>query len=202
VKMTTKRVKLGLPELTDIPKLLHAYPSEIQKLTNQKRKADLGKLELDKRKLSEKVKTRNPRHLTKEELVLLMQWKLARGKYRPTLPSLIKSNSEENVKRITQEAFKMEWPKSLDKLNELRGVGPATATAILSLIDDSVPFFSDEAASIILQTSKLKYSLKEVHSYVAEMRSSVTNFETEVTCQELEKCLFVLFQTFTIQNVG
>lgn len=98
--------------------------------------------------------------LSKDELVLLMDWKLAKGKYRPTLPSLIKSNSDDSVEEITKEGFhillsffdkievdnfwstleadtKKEYMEvvksSCEQFCKLRGVGPATASLICSL---------------------------------------------------------------------
>lgn len=97
--------------------------------------------------------------LSKDELVLLMDWKLAKGKFRPTLPALIKSNSAESVETITEKGFgillthfensgKSPWKEltsdtkqkyleavkeSCDELCNLRGVGPATASLVASL---------------------------------------------------------------------
>lgn len=99
--------------------------------------------------------------ITKDELVLLMDWKLAKGKFRPTLPPLIKSNPSESVEDITNEGFKIildffgtiksperfwsdlnsttkqQYLKTIKDacsvFCKLRGVGPATASLICSL---------------------------------------------------------------------
>lgn len=110
--------------------------------------------------LKDRYQRQNSCWLQKDELVLLMDWKLAKGKYRPTLPSLIKSNSDDSVVEITKEGFhillsyveKVEvdqfWKnleadskkeyleivkKACDQFCKLRGVGPATASLICSL---------------------------------------------------------------------
>lgn len=38
--------------------------------------------------------------------------------------------------------------KALTRIAELRGVGPATAAAILSLYDSRIPFMGDEAIGV------------------------------------------------------
>jgi hypothetical protein len=114
---------------------------------------------------------KDPRFLDLDELRLVMDWKLQRGKFRPQLKSLIESNSADTVRSITKDAFSKKWPENLSILTTLRGVGPATATAILSLVDPSVPFFSDEVAGMILKQEKLRYTIKEVLLYVDLVRS-------------------------------
>ena len=71
---------------------------------------------------------------------------------------------------------------------ELRGVGPATATAVLSCFDDSIPFFSDECAQIILNKSKLKYTESEVLEYVGKMQDLAE--QHEMNARDFEKSVF------------
>lgn len=115
--------------------------------------------------------------LNKEELVKLMDWKLMKGKFRPTLPKLIKSNDEKTVEQVTksgfgifiesEEEYKIRLKKLLNKLCELRGVGPATSTLMISLLSEikgvkPLPFFSDESFYWFNpKYGKLKYTLKE-----------------------------------------
>lgn len=89
------------------------------------------------------------------------------GRPRPALMGMIKSNQEKLVLKCTSTALKNlprvtttqtkpeEFPKqSMDDLNPLRGVGPATASLILSIATTNakgqehervqVPFFSDD----------------------------------------------------------
>ncbi|KAG8721573.1 hypothetical protein FRC08_012016 [Ceratobasidium sp. 394] len=94
-----------------------------------------------------------------------MDWKLTRGKFRPTLPGLIDQNAQQKVKTCTQQAFlalsqletnskdqglTSESQKSFRALLKtlcagLKGVGPATGSLVLSVFDDRIPFMSDEA---------------------------------------------------------
>ena len=94
-----------------------------------------------------------------------------RGVYRPSLRGLIASNSPEVVRTVTSEAFAefgLSSPglsgdldkhiqQSLKLLCKLRGVGPATASLILSVAyPDDVAFFADELfAWISLQDKQM-----------------------------------------------
>ena len=83
----------------------------------------------------------------------------AHGKFRPTLPSLISSNPAQTVTKTTKAAFAYyrgftngsddrvmdNLKDSLKELCKLRGVGPATASLLLSIYKPSVAtFLSDE----------------------------------------------------------
>jgi len=95
--------------------------------------------------------------LEKDELIRLMDWKLKYGFVRPTLMGMVRSNQGNLVRTTTSSAYSSlasldnSFPRtSLETLiKSLRGVGPATASLILSLIpsdgrDNQVPFYSDE----------------------------------------------------------
>lgn len=138
----------------------------------------------------------NSVHLTKDELCLLMDWKLAKGKFRPALKKYIESNDEDTVKKVTETGLsffldkldleKKDWglgdtthykwcaDQAIKKLCLLKGVGPATATLLLSLLKDitalAPPFFSDEAFMYFIQDplypgKAIKYTAKEYLQY-------------------------------------
>lgn len=78
--------------------------------------------------------------------------------------------------------------QSLLKLNSLKGIGPATSSAILSLFSpDSLPFMSDEALKYAAGLDeKPKYTVKEWEWFVAEMRNRIKREDWSGT-DELEK---------------
>ncbi|XP_057469841.1 uncharacterized protein LOC130758873 isoform X2 [Actinidia eriantha] len=97
------------------------------------------------------IRQRNPNpHITTPELSKLMQWKLTRGKWRPRLLDFVSSLDEALVKSASQKAFKSlpDVSKAVSELTVLKGVGPATASAVLAAYaPDVAPFMSDEELS-------------------------------------------------------
>ena len=95
-----------------------------------------------------------------------MIWKLRRGMFRPTLMGLIKRNDNKIVVDVTKSAFEAadkDTSDSLDILCKLQGVGPATASAILSVyLPLEVPFMSDEAMDAVVGLPRLYTKAKFV----------------------------------------
>ncbi|KAK3114984.1 hypothetical protein LTR53_006113 [Teratosphaeriaceae sp. CCFEE 6253] len=133
-------------DLATFQTLLAEYP---RYLPNTSSLADLEQQRLNT--IPRAVRSRDPQHVTKSELVLLMDWKLAHGKFRFQLKKLIAQNEGVTVKSVTIEAFRMslssekDVKRALSALSTLRGVGPATASLLLSVKDqENIPFFSDQ----------------------------------------------------------
>ncbi|KAJ4344197.1 hypothetical protein N0V95_006275 [Ascochyta clinopodiicola] len=88
--------------------------------------------------------------LQKADVERLVEWKLKHGTYRPSLLSLVKSNPAPLIKSTTHSAFGSlahdnDALTALKLLTALRGIGPATASLLLSVFQPAgVPFFSDE----------------------------------------------------------
>lgn len=84
--------------------------------------------------------------MTKSDLYQIMKWKITRGKSRPLL-HLIESNDDATIRRVSKAAFAALVAVGKPKQGEeearvreaieimsqkaVRGVGPATATAVL-----------------------------------------------------------------------
>ncbi|XP_050893677.1 uncharacterized protein LOC127107601 [Lathyrus oleraceus] len=76
-----------------------------------------------------------------------MQWKLTRGKWRPRLLDFVSSIEDAVVKRASEKAFESlpDVEKAISELSALKGVGPATASAVLAAFAPNLtPFMSDE----------------------------------------------------------
>mmetsp|Transcript_16236 Transcript_16236/g.32920 ORF Transcript_16236/g.32920 Transcript_16236/m.32920 type:complete len:220 (-) Transcript_16236:422-1081(-) len=125
--------------------------------------------------LPELIRSRSPPHLRREELGTVMRWKLKRGRFRPRLQALVESNAEDAVKLASTAAFQaltrgdggkpvplQAAEAAVKELVVLRGVGPATASAVLTAYDpESIVFMSDEAlASVPSLRGKKDYSLR------------------------------------------
>ncbi|KAJ5811788.1 hypothetical protein N7474_008089 [Penicillium riverlandense] len=103
-------------------------------------------------------------YLSKDELLSIMEWKMKHGVARPTLMGNLKTNQANLVRKSTAAALSAlpiadptlypdeAFPRpSLDALTKpLRGVGPATASLILSIstaagdASHQIPFYSDD----------------------------------------------------------
>lgn len=109
--------------------------------------------------------------ITKQELINLVDLKLAKGTFRPMLPKFIKSNEDDYIEECTKPGFqymldfinehknpsKEFWSevkdeikyeyvdaieKCFDEFCKLKGVGPSTASLIASLLIKISPIFS------------------------------------------------------------
>lgn len=162
--------------------------------------------------------------LSKEEVATLVDWKLAHGKFRPTLRSLVQQNDENTIAEVTRDAF-ASYDKSvkdaraaksaLATLTKLRGIGPATASLLLSVFDTgNAPFFSDELFRwCMYEDSKgqgwdrdIKYNLKEylelydkVHAFKERFRKA---FDRELSVVDIEQVAYTLVKGSVDSQTG
>lgn len=118
------------------------------------------------------------KYLTSEELCRVVQWKLHRGKFRPSLLQQAQSNADKVVRDISGRAFAAlegdsDVLTAIKVMAELRGVGPATASALLAAASPDVPFMSDEGWACIKDPSlgEIKYGFKEYAQMADRLRA-------------------------------
>ncbi|KAF1926063.1 uncharacterized protein M421DRAFT_423068 [Didymella exigua CBS 183.55] len=146
------------------------------------------------------AKSKKDTHLPKADVEKLVEWKLKHGTFRPTLMNLVKSNAPDAIEETTRLGFLDNDPmRSLKVLASLRGIGPATASLLLSVRSpDSAPFFSDElfrwthwdAPGKSGWERKIKYSVteyKEILASVERLRKRLG-----VKAVDAEKVAYVL----------
>ncbi len=137
-------------------------------------KSDLTELDESMLQLAGKVSHRTPAHITGAELSALMRWKLSKGKFRPRLQSFVDELPPDEVVRVSSEAYALfgkssrlspdAAAKAVDIITQLKGVGPATASAVLSLYSPYLPFMSDEALEFCLP--KREYTLPAFKAFL------------------------------------
>ncbi|KAL9396457.1 hypothetical protein Peur_010710 [Populus x canadensis] len=172
---------------------LSAYPARIQSLN----KPNLVSLDDFYRiELPSLIHQRNPDpHITTPELSKLMQWKLSRGKWRPRLLDFVASLDESHVKSASQKAFESlpDVSKAVSALTVLKGVGPATASAVLAAYaPDVAPFMSDEAMEAVLGNSK-DYTLKQYLLFVDKLQTKskeLSSVRDIFTPSDIERALW------------
>ena len=140
------------------------------------------------------------------------------GTFRPTLLSLVKSNSDDTIRDITKEAFStfradlesgsgsaVAAAKAIKHLSKLKGIGPATGSLLLSVFDpEVVPFFSDELFRWLHYEGngekgfgrKIKYNAKEYEAIFERMLVLRGRLEKEsgkgVKAEEIERVAFAI----------
>ncbi|KAF9621509.1 hypothetical protein IFM89_022527 [Coptis chinensis] len=138
--------------------------------------------DLYRNKLPLQIHNRNPNpYITKSELTNLMHWKLTRGKWRPRLLNFVSSLDETLVESSSRKAFQSlpDISKAVSELTVLKGVGPATASAVLAAFaPDVVPFMSDEAMVAALGSSK-DYTLKAYLNFTIKLQSKAKELSIE-----------------------
>ncbi|XP_031125529.1 uncharacterized protein LOC116027902 isoform X1 [Ipomoea triloba] len=142
------------------------------------------------------LRQRNPTpYLTTSDLTKLMQWKLTRGKWRPRLLDFVSSLDDAVVKSASQAAFQSlpDVSKAVSELTVLKGVGPATASAVLAAYaPDVAPFMSDEAMQAAIGNSK-DYTLKQYLVFVDKLQAKaeeLTAMGVSFTPSDIERALW------------
>lgn len=179
-------------------KALDAYPARLAALNDPKL------LELDAwfwGSLGDTIHARNPHRLTAEELVRVVEWKLTRGKFRPNLVKFARAHTESIVGKATGEALGRfakasgardeNWLAAcLAPLVDLKGIGPATASAVLAAATASIPMMSDELIAVALPeaTSSQMYSMPRLQTLVEATREKAKR--VGMSPREVERAIF------------
>ena len=146
-------------------------------------------------------------YLTKEQGIKLIQWKGTRGKFRPALVKYAREQDGDALRQASKDAFDILRSGSngdsidakyvmeaLSRLTELRGIGPATASAILAAMDERVPFMSDEALLICLgkreYTAKAYRNLLDCMNHKYKEISDATTGSHDLSIKDIEAALF------------
>ncbi|PTB68301.1 hypothetical protein BBK36DRAFT_1167554 [Trichoderma citrinoviride] len=186
---------------------LSQYPAVVEAISRSKGAKDGQRTlsELDQYRYVEAVETfglkKQKREMQLDDVKTLVEWKLRHGKFRPTLMSLVSSNPPASSAQTIQFAVKFyagskDAGSAVRMLSELKGVGPATASLLLSVHDaDNVLFFSDEAYYWLCCGGKkeaIKYTPKEYLALRTE--ADVLMKRLGVSAVDVEKVAYVLMK--------
>jgi len=150
------------------------------------------------------------KHITLAQLERLMVWKLRRGVYRPTLMSLIRKNTDEKVQTVSKSALAIvDKTSSATKVTEackiltqIHGVGPATASLILSVaVPEVAPFMSDEAMDAVIGLPRA-YTLPKFVKFQAAAAKKAEELGSYWNPDFVEKALFstAMFAKYEISS--
>ena len=175
---------------------LEDYAVAIEKVSLRRGGKDL--IELDRWYNHEArviITGRQPWSMSSSDLRQIMRWKITRGKFRP-LMKLIESNSDDLVRDVSSQSFealrKKEYSAAIQILTALKGVGVATASAILSLLEPhEFPFMSDEALLTVLPTVKKDYSLKAYNLLTSRLKSKAEALGGSLTADDVGRAIWI-----------
>ncbi|MCL4126466.1 UNVERIFIED_CONTAM: hypothetical protein GTU68_064716 [Idotea baltica] len=188
--------------------VLGLYEEAIKLKAKQKNKNFEDLLRLDKwyqTELPKKIKSRGKdAHLTHEELVKCMRWKLYRGKFSPRLKDLIQMNTPRLCMTETKNAFralmkKEDLSSAIQALCNLKGVGPAMASVILTAGNPELcGFMADECLMAIPEIESIDYTTKELLNFVEQLKIAAQRLNKEGgngswSCHKVEQALWAHF---------
>lgn len=127
---------------------------------------------------------RSPVHVTKEEFLEILRWKMKRGVWRETNRLRIANTDGRIIKKVARDAFasarglsnsiastSKEFKQPIQILSELDGVGPATASAVLAAYrPDLYPFFDEWIAGQIPKLGKVAFTPSYYWKYADALR--------------------------------
>ena len=149
-------------------------------------------------RLTVDVRARTPPCMTAKELVDMVDWKMTRGKVRPNLLNFAKAHSEATVKDATRDAIARlrsasrteDIPRALEPAVKLKGIGPATASAVLACADDSVPFMCDDLILVALGKMDSKFRYNESNFIELCEAARRKGRKVGMTASEVERAIF------------
>ncbi|KAI1282935.1 hypothetical protein F5Y07DRAFT_201551 [Xylaria sp. FL0933] len=187
--------------------LLGQYDVMIKSISSEKplKAGQSSLLELDEYRYKTATgafRSKHPkRQMSHEDVKTLVDWKLRHGKFRPTLMKLVSSNDGEVVGKTIHEAMTQYWlhnsiAKAMDAIVKLKGIGPATASLLLSVHDpDRIIFFSDEAYWWLCcegKKSPIKYNAKEYQQLNTAADKIAKRLQVGAT--DIEKVAYVVMK--------
>jgi len=143
--------------------------------------------------LPELVRRRGPMTIDLDELSKIVRWKMRRGEWRARNLALVRGNSADQVDQCARAAFDASLPprRALAAFCELKGVGPATASAALAVARPSeFPFLDDLIGSAISSTGKPEFTTGYYFKYAQALIQKASELGPPWTAQAVGLALW------------
>jgi hypothetical protein len=117
---------------------------------------------------------RRPLHVTRDELVRVTEWKMARGVWRARNLGLVKGNPAPAVVATSTDALARapDPTAPIAALARLAGVGPATASAVAAAaFPETYPFLDELVAARVPGLGPVAYTLGFYARYAEALRA-------------------------------
>ncbi len=149
--------------------------------------------------------------IKKADVVMTVAWKLSRGMWRPRLLAFAEALTEAEVKDAAAAAAaalgngpappaEAALAAAIAALAELKGIGPATATALLTAADDSIPFLSDEAG--VAACGCREYTTPAALALTAALRAKADALGPPWTPRDVERALWSASRAPEVEGDG
>lgn len=143
--------------------------------------------------LMERVESVPEPFMSLEDLKTCRDWKMVRNRVRQNW-LLVNENSDSVVKKVTSSAFSElddgDWEAAMSTLTKgLAGVGPATASIILTLRDPKVPFFGEEVIRVCGLKDK-SYNERSYREFSDLMAEKARELDVELTPRDMERAVW------------
>jgi len=140
-----------------------------------------------------RIEGRDPPRVTREDLIRLTEWKMARGVWRARNLALVMANPAAEVEEVTARAIEA-IPNSrvpIAVLAKLSGVGPATASAVVSAVaPGTYPFFDEIVAGQVPGLGPAAFTLPYYVRYAEALRERSAALGESWTPARVERALW------------
>ncbi len=119
------------------------------------------------------IAARTPGYVLHDEMVRITEWKMARGVWRAPNLVLVRSNTPDAVVEASRVACEQipHPTKPVTALVALKGVGAATASALLAVMAPAVyPFFDEDVAAQVPQLGPVAWTNGYYAKYAVALR--------------------------------
>jgi hypothetical protein len=143
--------------------------------------------------LPDAIASRTSPHVTHSEVVKLTEWKMARGVWRARNLILVRGNDPAVVVKTSTDALaKIPHPTApIAALAQLAGVGPATASAVVSAASpDIYPFFDELVAAQVPRLGPVAWTMTYYRRYAEALRDRATQLDARWTPVMVERALW------------
>jgi len=143
------------------------------------------------------IASRATPHVTREELVRLTEWKMARGVWRAPNLVLVRGNTPDAVVDTSAAACALALAPSphstapVKLLATLHGVGPATASAVVAAVAPAMyPFFDELVAAQVPTLGAVAWTLGYYARYALALRERAVALGNAWTAVMVERALW------------
>jgi hypothetical protein len=140
-----------------------------------------------------RIEGRDPPRVTREDLVRLTEWKMARGVWRARNLALVRANPAAEVEEASARAIEaVPDPRApITGLAKLSGVGPATASAVVSAVAPGIyPFFDEIVADQVPGLGPVAFTLPYYIRYADALRKRSATLGEGWTPADVERALW------------